>query len=159
MNEQPFGAGKEPGEQGTIEWLMERNGFTTCSNFKHVIDKQKSGKPGAARQKYLMQVVRERVSGKPTPHFETQAMTGGSELEPMGRMAFEALTGIMVMQTGFHKHPTIPFIGGSPDGLIDDDGGLELKCPWPSSGVHLQTLLTGMPESHIPQIQGLMMVF
>ncbi len=48
-------------------------------------------------------------------------------------------------------------MGGSPDGLIGDDGGWESKSPWNSAN-HLTTWLQGMPEEHIPQVQGLMWI-
>ncbi len=71
-------------------------------------------------------------------------------------MAYEAATGHMVEQVGFLKHPTLPMVGGSPDGLIGDDGGWESKSPF-NSAIHLATVLDGMPEDHTPQVQGLMM--
>lgn len=154
---QPFGAGKEPGEQGSIDWLMERCGKVTASRFADVIGKQKSGKPLAARNTYLMELVIERLTGSPAPHYESTAMMHGTEYEPFARMAYEAKTGAMVLETGFHNHQTIPMCGGSPDGLVGDDGGIEIKCPYNSAN-HLMTLLNGMPEEHMAQVQGLMWI-
>jgi hypothetical protein len=84
-------------------------------------------------------------------------MQHGTEFEPQARMEYEARTGAMVEQVGFLHHPTIALCGGSPDGLVDEDGGLEIKCPYNSAN-HLQCFLTGMPEEHIPQVQGLMWI-
>jgi len=151
---QPFGAGVEPGEQRSVEWLMERVGHCTASRFKDVMDYQKSGKPGAARGKYLWELVCERLTGKPAQHFDSTAMQHGTAYEPMARMAYEARTGAIVTQTGFRKHPTIAWLGGSPDGIIEPSGGWEGKCPFNSAN-HLACFLSGMPEDHIPQIQGL----
>lgn len=153
----PYGAGKEAGEQGSVEWLMERVGFCTASRFKDVLDFTKAGKPGAKRTAYHWELVIEQLTHKPVDHFTSTAMEHGSVTEPMGRMAVEAKTGLMVVETGFHKHPTLPFVGGSPDGLLDDDGGLEIKCPF-NSAVHLQTVLNGMPEDHMAQVQGCMWI-
>jgi len=72
-------------------------------------------------------------------------------------MRFVVAAGIMVEQVGFIHHPTIAMCGGSPDGLVDDDGGVEIKAPFNSAN-HLQTFLTGVPNEHIPQIQGLMWI-
>lgn len=152
-----FGAGKEAGEQGSVEWLMERVGMITASRFKDAMDFLKSGKPGAKRTAYLWELVYERLTGKPAYHAVSYAMERGTELEPMARMAYESFTGNMVMETGFHKHPTLPFCGGSPDGLVDDDGGCEFKCPM-NPEKHLSTFLTGMDEDHVAQVQGLMWV-
>lgn len=149
----PFGAGKEAGEQGSVEWLMERVGMITASRFKDAMDFLKNGKPGAKRIAYLWELVYERLTGKPAYHAVGYAMERGRELEPMARMAYESLTGNIVTATGFHKHPLYPFCGGSPDGLIDDDGGCEFKCPI-NPQKHLITFLDGVDEEHMPQTQG-----
>lgn len=153
----PFGAGKEPGEQGSVGWLMERVGYCTASRFKDVLDFTKAGKPGAKRTAYHWELVIERLTGKPVDHYANTAMEHGTMNEPAARMALEAATGCIVTETGFHKHTGVPFVGGSPDGFIDDDGGLEIKCPF-NSAIHLQTVLNGMPEDHAAQCQGLMWI-
>lgn len=152
----PFGAGKEPGEQGSVEWLYDRVGYCTASRFKDVMDFTKAGKPGAKRTAYIWELVIERLTGQPCEHYTSTAMQHGTDNEPLARMAVEA-TGVMVEQTGFIKHPTLAFVGGSPDGLIDDDSGVEIKCPFNSAN-HLQCWLSGMPEDHMAQIQGLMWI-
>jgi predicted phage-related endonuclease len=148
-------AGTMPGEQGDITWLMERVGHCTASRFKNVMDFQKSGKEGAKRAAYRMELVVERITGKPTEHFVNDAMAWGTQTEPLARMAYEAHSGCMVAQTGFLHHKTIKMCGGSPDGLIDENGGIEIKCP--TTATHIKTLLSGECE-HLPQIQGLMWI-
>lgn len=152
-----FGAGKEPGEQGSVEWLMERVGYCTASRFKDVLDFIKTGKPGAKRTAYHWELVIERITGRPVDHFTSVAMEYGIANEEMARMAYESYTGNMVTETGFRKHPEIAFVGGSPDGLVDDDGGIEIKSPY-NAQHHLQCFLTGIPEEHIAQCQGLMWI-
>lgn len=144
-------------EQGSAAWLFERVGFVTASRFKDVLDKQKSGKPGAKRKAYLMEVVVERVTGQPTDHYTNAAMQWGTDCEQRSRMDYEAQTGEMIDEAGFIRHPSLPGVGGSPDGLIGEDGGWESKSPF-NSAVHLMTILEGMPEEHIPQVQGLMWI-
>lgn len=150
-----FGQGKEAGEQGSVEWLMERVGMITASRFKDVMDFTKAGKPGAKRTAYLWEIVYERLTGKPAYHAVSYAMERGTQLEGMARMAYESRTGAIVEQTGFRKHSMFPFVGGSPDGLIDEDGGCEFKCPL-NPQTHLQCWIEGMPDDHIAQVQGLM---
>lgn len=152
-----FGAGKEDGEQGSLVWLMERVGYCTASRFKDVLDFTKKGDAGAKRKAYLWELTIERINGRPVQHFESVAMQHGTQFEPDARMAYEAFTGNMVMETGFHKPISLPMIGGSPDGLIDDDGGIEIKCPFNSAN-HLACFLDGVPEEHIAQCQGLMWI-
>lgn len=145
------------GEQQSAEWLAERCGKITASRFKDVMAKLKNGKPAAPREKYLMEIVIERITGKPTAHYTNDAMLWGQEQEEFSRMAYESATGAIVEQCGFVPHPTLANVGGSPDGLIGDDGGWESKSPY-NSAVHLGTILNGMPEEHIAQVQGLMWI-
>ena len=151
-----FGQGKEAGEQGSVEWLMERVGMITASRFKDVMDFTKAGKPGAKRTAYLWEIVYERLTGKPAYHAVSYAMERGTQLEGMARMAYESRTGAMVEQTGFTRFGQYP-VGGSPDGLLDDDGLVEFKCPI-NPQTHLNCWIEGMPEDHIAQVQGLMMI-
>lgn len=150
-------AAVEPAAQGSGAWLYERCGYVTASRFKDVLDFTKAGKPGAKRTAYLWEVVIERLTGQPADHYSNAAMEWGTEQEPRSRMAYEAFSGHMVEEVGFLKHPTLPMVGGSPDGLIGDDGGWESKSPF-NSAVHLGTVLNGMPEDHAPQVQGLMWI-
>jgi len=144
-------------EQGSAAWLYERVGFITASRFKDVIAKTKAGKPTAARETYLMEVVVERLTGQPQDHFTSSAMTWGIDQEQASRMAYESATGAMVEETGFCKHPTLAMVGASPDGLIGEDGGFESKSPFNSAN-HIYTILEGMPQEHMAQVQGCMWV-
>ena len=147
----------EAAPQGSGAWLYERCGFVTASRFKDVLDFTKTGKPGAKRTAYLWEVVIERLTGQPSDHYASAAMQWGTDQEPHSRMAFEAMSWQIVEEVGFIKHPTLPMVGGSPDGLIGDDGGFESKSPF-NSAVHLATVLDGMPEDHMAQVQGLMWI-
>lgn len=147
----------EGNKQGSAAWLYDRVGYVTASRFNAIIATTKAGKPTAEREKYLWEVVVERVTGQPQDHFASAAMQWGQDQEQASRMDCEAHTGHMIEQVGFLKHPTLPMVGGSPDGLIDDDGGWESKSPF-NSGIHLQTFLNGMPEEHMAQCQGLMWI-
>lgn len=145
------------GPQGSAAWLFERVGYVTASRFKDVIAKTKAGKPTAARETYLWELVVERITGAPSDHYASTAMQWGTDQEQRSRMAYEAATGAMVEETGFIKHPNVKWVGGSPDGLIGEEGGWESKSPY-NSAIHLQTLMGGMPEDHEAQVQGLMWV-
>jgi len=142
-------------EQGTAAWLYDRVGFCTASRFKDVMAKLKSGKPAEKRQTYLMELVIERITGQPTDHFTSAAMEWGAEQEQRSRMDYEAQTGALIEEVGFIRHPTLSGVGGSPDGLIGEDGGWESKSPYNSAN-HINTILDGMPEEHTAQVQGLM---
>ena len=148
-------ADKIEAAQGSGAWLRERMGQCTASRFKDVLDFTKAGKEGSKRAAYKMECVIARITGITPQHFVTDAMQWGTDHEPMARMAYESRTGSLVEATGYIPHPTIKMCGGSPDGLIDDDGGVEFKCP--NTSTHIKTMLSGECE-HLPQIQGYMWI-
>lgn len=144
-------------EQRTDEWRLARAGKLTGSRFADVIAVTKAGKPTAARDKYMREIVFERIAGVPRHSIDGHALRWGTEVEEFAREAYELETGHFVTPAEFVAHPVYPFIGASPDGLIGIDGGYESKCPM-DEAVHINTWLCGMPEEHIPQVQGCMMV-
>jgi hypothetical protein len=143
----------EQGEQQSIEWLTSRIGHATGSRFDDVIRKLKSGKPSAARYNYMMETVIERLTNKPSNYYFSTAMQWGLANEPAARCAYEAKTGALVEQVGFKHHPSIEWCGVSSDGIADDDRTIEIKCPYNPFN-HIETILNGMPEEHMAQVQG-----
>lgn len=138
--------------QGTAEWLQERCGLATASRFKDVLATVRSGE-AAGRRNYRAQLVVERLTGQPQETYQNAAMAWGTEHEPYARIAYEAHTGLIVQEVGFIKHPTL-MAGCSPDGLVEDNGLVEIKAPY-QSAVHIDALLGGIvPPEHIPQIMG-----
>jgi hypothetical protein len=116
-----------------------------------------TGKPSASADAYINQLLGERLTGKSEPHYQNEHMIRGNELEPEARADYEFITGNKVDQVGFILDDSESY-GCSPDGLIGDDGGLEIKCPaqttqagyWrdPQSGV----------KKYYQQMQGCMWV-
>jgi hypothetical protein len=106
-----------------------------------------------AMSDYAHQLAAERLTSRPRKQLKAAALQWGKDVEPAAVAAYQAETGELVTLCGFIQHPTIPFVGASPDFLVGDDGGGEIKSP-ESSEVHLETLLTGLPPEHIEQIQG-----
>jgi predicted phage-related endonuclease len=145
-------------EQGSEAWLAERAGKWTGSKFADILARDKrTGKPLKSRSDAIWQVVVERMTGIPVEGPAGYALQWGSDVEGFAREAYELETGDVVQQVGFITHPEFPTVGASPDGLIGQDGGLELKCPR-SSAIHLERFLYGVPAEYIPQIQGGMWV-
>lgn len=111
----------------------------------------KSGE-AAERRNYRAKLVVERLTGKPVKGFTTKAMEQGTEREPFARQAYEVRTGNLVEQVGLCLHDDIE-CGASPDGLINDDGGLEIKCP--ELAAHLEHIKADTePARYFWQIQG-----
>ena len=141
-------------EQGTEEWLAARLGVPSASSFGKLITP--TGKKSSTFDAYVNQLVAERITGEATPFPQTDAMARGTELEPHARDFYEFMTDNEVKEVGFIKHAVME-AGCSPDGLIEEMGGLEIKCPLPHT--HVETLRGGkMPTKHIPQVQGCMWI-
>ena len=138
--------------QGSPAWLAERVGSATCSRFKDVMNFLKNGKPSQKRIDYAEELIIERVTGQPYEHYVSKPMENGLELEPRGKMAYEARTGLMLASCGFVHHKTVKNCGGSPDSRIYPKGGIELKCPTPIT--HYETIVNGMHDDHKPQVHG-----
>jgi putative phage-type endonuclease len=127
-------------EQRTDEWFQARLGKVTASRIADVMAKTKTGY-GATRAKYMDQLVDEIITGRPTIGFSNAAMQHGIDTEPKARAAYELITGNEVVEVGFCPHPTIKQAGASPDGLVGDDGMLEIKCP--NTSTHRSFLVSG----------------
>ena len=137
-------------EQRTEEWFEARLGCVTASRTADVMAKTKSGY-SASRANYMAELICERLTGERQAGFSSAAMQWGTETEPQARMAYEIMTGATVIETGFVLHPTIPGFGASPDGLIDDNGLVEIKCP--NTATHIETLLSeGVQNKYITQM-------
>ena len=134
-------------EQGSDEWKAVRQGVITGSRFSEARDRLKSGKPSSKAMLYAMNVARERCGGKAPDTFQNAAMRFGSEQEAFARSAYESATGSLVEPVGFFKTDDGCF-GLSPDGLIDDDGVLEIKTM-----VSSDTLFTAVADGDISAYQ------
>lgn len=113
-------------DQGSPEWFAARRGVVTGSRFKDARDKLKNGQPSKACQEYAMDIARERAGGAAPAKFQNAAMRTGTEQEPVARFAYERRTGNLVEEVGFFTTDDRLF-GLSPDGLVDDDGVIEIK--------------------------------
>ena len=138
-------------EQRTTEWFQARLGKVTSSRVADVIAKTKTGY-SASRENYMAQLVVERMTNKISGSYTNAAMEWGVANEKFARAAYELKMDIMVDETGLVDHPTIPMAGASPDGLVGEDGLVEIKCP--NTATHIETLLSGEPDAkYIKQMQ------
>lgn len=139
-------------EQRTDEWFAARCGKVTGSRISDVIAKTKSGY-AASRENYLVQLAVERLSKQPYQMtFSNSAMQWGTDTEPFARSNYENITGELVDEIGFVNHPTIEMSGASPDGLVGDNGLLEIKCP--NTATHFEYIRKlEAPKKYMPQMQ------
>lgn len=137
--------------QGSPEWFAARMGKVTASRIADVCARTKTGW-GASRKNYMAELVAERLTGVKMEGFTNAAMQWGTDIEPEARSAYQFEVGIRVAETGFVPHPSIAETGASPDGLVGDDGLVEIKCP--NTATHIETLLGGtLPDKYFLQIQ------
>lgn len=142
-------------EQGSDAWHVARLGMATASRFTDVLAKTRSGY-STSRKNYAVELALEQITGNRQEFFKTTAVLWGTETEPVARLEYELITGNEVEETGFWKHDILP-IGASPDGLVNKDGLLEIKCP--NSATHLETLISGkVPRQYIAQVQGQLLI-
>lgn len=138
-------------EQGSPEWLALRAGKVTASRVADVIARTKTGW-GASRANYMAELIAERLTGQPAPSFSNAAMQWGTDKEPEARDYYAFITGATVEQIAFVHHPTVADSGASPDGLVGDDGLVEIKCP--NTATHIDTLLGAVgPSKYMTQMQ------
>ena len=130
--------------QGSPEWHAARLGKVTASRVSDVMAKTKSG-PAAARSNYMAELICECLTGRPTEFFISGAMQRGTDLEPIARAAYEVEKGVFVTECGLIDHPRIGSFAASPDGLVGNDGLVEIKCP--NTATHLGFIETEKPAS------------
>lgn len=138
-------------EQNTEAWKQIRLGKVTASRVADVVAKTKSGW-GASRANYAAELIAERLTGEAAERFTNAAMQWGTDHEPDARATYEFFRDATVVEIGFVEHPSIAMSGASPDGLVETDGLVEIKCP--NTATHLDTLLgQAVPAKYITQMQ------
>lgn len=151
-------------EQRSDEWRRLRLGTLTMSRAADMITQPKFAaerlrkKLSATAQSYVLGLVAEYLTGEEQGPAINAAMQHGIDNEPAARELYSLVTGNTVREVGFVTLDDEPRIGCSPDGLVGDDGGIEIKCPY-HTRVHLGYVLSDeVPREYLPQIQGAMWV-
>lgn len=138
-------------EQGSVEWLKERCGCLTASRMAEAMSFLKGGKESSERKKLKVEIIAERMTDSMVSRYVTDAMQWGIEQEPNAKARYEEVTGSLIIPCGFALHGDISFFGASPDGLIGDDGLIEVKCP--TTTAYMEWMIGGVvPEQHKPQM-------
>lgn len=135
--------------QRSPEWLAARVGSLGASQVHEALARTKTGW-GASRANLRSRLVIERLTGKPLETFQSAAMLAGIEREPEARAAYAFERDVDVEEVGLIRHPSIERTHASPDGLVGDDGMVEIKCPQPAA--HLEILINKIvPASYMLQ--------
>lgn len=140
-------------EQGSDEWLQARCGIITASTMHNLVTPGGKVSTSETARSFLRTLAAERITGHPEITHPTRAMQRGTMLEPFARDEYAKATGCTVEEVGFMRLDTDQYrLGYSPDGLIGDDGLIEIKCPSPKE--HLRTIITDqVPAQYVPQVQ------
>ncbi len=161
-------------EQRTEEWHAARLGKVTASKFAVIvapvnIKAMADGKLSAGAMTYLCELVGATLTGRPEPEVRTPPILWGERHEDAARRAYEFEQNwelseldeprrVDVQTCGFIDHPTEALIGGSPDGLVGDDGMIEIKCPYAPKNHAVVLVQAFMPLAHMAQVQGLLWI-
>lgn len=139
-------------EQGSPLWIQARVGLVTASRCGDVIATTKKGE-SADRRNYRTELICERLTGIPYPQFVSREMQWGRDQEAFARAAYEMQRDVLVETCGFVLHPGVAQFGASPDGLVGNDGMIQVKCP--NTSTHLGWMMAGViPVEHVPQMLG-----
>jgi hypothetical protein len=143
-------------EQGSPEWQQLRLGIPTASEFGRILTP--TGKVSTQADGYMHKLLAEWLTGKPLETFDpTPWMERGQALEAQAVAYYELQTNVTTTVVGFCTNDDCATVGCSPDRLVGESGGLEVKCPSP--GVQVEYLLANkLPTKYIPQLQGNMLV-
>lgn len=142
--------------QGSVEWGLLRAGKVTASEMDALISPTGEVRTGEGPKSYLAKKVAEAWQGGPLLEFNSFDMEAGQILENEALPWFEAMTGSDIKTVGFITSDD-GRIGCSPDGLIGDNCGIEIKCP--KVETHVGYLLDGrLPKAYVAQVHGSMFV-
>lgn len=145
-----------PHKQGSEQWKRARLGIPTASCFDALISPEGKPRTSQGRETYLLEKVAETILGREKNTGSTFGMDQGSLIESIARPAYEFQYDVKVQQVGLCTTDD-GRVGASPDGLLGEDGGIEIKVP--SAEVHLSYLLGGVvPKCYVAQVQGCLWV-
>lgn len=137
-------------EQGTEAWIAARLGRPTSSNYHRLIT-AKSAKPSASADRYLWDLLTERILGHSTDPAVSSFMERGGKLEQMAVRQYEFAQSVETVKVGFITTDD-GRTGCSPDRLVSDEGLLEIKCT--SAPIHFGAMLGATTDDHRAQCQG-----
>lgn len=137
--------------QGSDEWKQLRLGKITASRLSDVMASGRSGAPSKTRQSYMLQLAAEILTGEAEDSFSNKYMDWGNVCEPQARSMYEFDSGNVVEEVAFVI--ASDRFGVSPDGMVGQDGLLEIKCP--KTTTQIDRFITGkFPTEYKAQVQG-----
>ena len=143
-------------DQSSPEWFAARLGKATASNFSTIMASGRDGGDSASRATLLRKLAGELLTQEPMDNYSNKDMERGKEMEPENLDWYQRTRFADVVRVGFVYNPEID-AGWSPDGLVGDDGAVEMK--WHRPDVMIAMLEKGtFPLAHRPQCHGALWV-
>lgn len=144
-----------PAEQGSQAWIEARCAIPTASELDSLVTPLWKIKEGEGPKSFLYRKLAEKWGG-PLPSFSSFSTEQGKLLEEEARKEARFELGEDVREVGLCLTDDGRY-GCSPDGLIGQFGGVEIKCC--SAPVHIEYLLNGtLPKEYAAQVHGAMFV-
>jgi len=141
-------------EQNSEEWYKVRLGVATASSFSRIITS--TGKESTSLRDYAFELASEKLIIEQEERYISSAMERGHELEPEARQLYQELMLQKVDQVGFCLNENLEF-GCSPDGFVNIDGLIEIKCP--NQKIHTKYFFNNkLPTEYVAQVQGQLLV-
>jgi exodeoxyribonuclease (lambda-induced) len=150
-------------EQRSTEWFEARRGKVTASNFGKILTKAKTGNGlSKTAQSYLETIITELMTGQ-SKELKSESVQWGINQEANAIYEFEKRRFVEVQKADFIRYTGTnellrKYVGCSPDGLIDDDGGVEVKCMDSENYIHMMLNQDEIKKFHFAQMQGCMFV-
>jgi hypothetical protein len=147
--------------QRTEAWHAARRGLPTASRFAQIVTATK-GEPSTSQERLINELLAESIAppeqGFIRPNVLTPEMEQGMIREAEARCSYELefAAGEKITECGLIIHDSGLF-GGSPDGLVGDNGGVEIKCPMLSTHIGY-VRASVLPSDYRCQVHGLMIV-
>lgn len=139
-------------DQRSVEWLKLHLGIPTASGFGNIMTTAFDSRDGDMPKTYMYRKLAERMTRNPLLGFSAHATEQGQILEAEAQSFFTLQTGLRIKLCGFVRTDD-QRAGCSPDGLVGEDSGLELKCPHPET--HIKYLLASkLPNDYAAQVHG-----
>ena len=144
-------------EQGSDKWLQMRCGLLTASEMKHILTPTLKVANNDKTRQHAYELAFQRITGHVEPQYVSDAMLRGQEDEIYAREAYREHFA-PVTEVGFVTNDKLGFtIGYSPDGLVGDDGLIEIKSR--AGKYQVQTIATNeVPEEYVLQLQTALLV-
>ena len=144
--------------QGDPEWHDARRGMVTASVVGKLVTPTLKVADNDVSRGVVAMLAAERITGLTDPTYMNDDMMRGVMHEPIARERYAEHNGVTVDEVGFMVRDDWGYeIGASPDGLVGDDGGLEVKCP--RAKTHIRTIVADqVPAHYLAQVQACLLV-